>query len=119
MKRYFLSIIFVTVFSTTFFGQILYENTLKFGQALEWINDYYVDSVNKEELVEIAIKGMLSHLDPHSTYLTKEEVKEMNEPLEGNFEGIGIQFNILRDTIFVVSPIPGGPSEKVGIQIKF
>jgi carboxyl-terminal processing protease len=75
-----------------------------------------VDSVNKSELVEIAIIKMLQSLDPHSTYLNKEEVKEMNEPLQGNFEGIGISFNILDDTIFVVNPIPGGPSEQVGIQ---
>src|SRR4030042_2797601 len=67
-------------------------------------------------MVEKAIIHLLKELDPHSSYLTKEEVKEMNEPLQGNFEGIGISFNILDDTIFVISPISGGPSEKVGIQ---
>jgi len=59
---------------------------------------------------------MLQTLDPHSTYLTSEEVKAMSEPLQGNFEGIGISFNILSDTIFVINPVPGGPSEKVGIR---
>lgn len=112
------SILLFTIFiciCKPIFNQILYENTLKFGQVLEWVDKYYVDTVNKEQLVEISIIEMLNHLDPHSNYLTREEVKEMNEPLEGNFEGIGIQFNILHDTIFVVQAIPGGPSEKVGI----
>jgi carboxyl-terminal processing protease len=96
-------------------GQVLSDESLKFSQVLNWIDKYYVDSVNKAELVENAIIEMLQSLDPHSVYLTKEEVKEMNEPLQGNFEGIGISFNILDDTIFVVNPIPGGPSEQVGI----
>lgn len=93
-----------------------YEQAFKFGQMLEWINSSYVDSVNHEKLVEDAIIHLLKNLDPHSSYLSREEVKDMNEPLQGNFEGIGISFNILNDTIFVVSSIPGGPSEKVGIQ---
>jgi carboxyl-terminal processing protease len=80
------------------------------------LDKYYVDTVNKSELVEKAIVEMLQNLDPHSTYLTKEEVKAMSEPLQGNFEGIGISFNILNDTIFVINPIPNGPSEKVGIR---
>ncbi len=96
-------------------GQVLSDESLKFSQVLNWIDKYYVDSVNKANLVEDAIIKMLQSLDPHSTYLTKEEVKEMNEPLQGNFEGIGISFNILDDTIFVINPIPGGPSEQVGI----
>jgi carboxyl-terminal processing protease len=98
------------------FTQVLSDESLKFSQVLNWVDKYYVDSVNKSELVENAIIEMLRTLDPHSTYLTKEEVLQMSEPLQGNFEGIGISFNILNDTIIVVSPIPGGPSEKVGIQ---
>jgi carboxyl-terminal processing protease len=76
----------------------------------------YVDSVDSEKLVEDAIVHMLGELDPHSVYISKEELAEANEPLQGNFEGIGVQFNILKDTIMVVSPISGGPSEKLGIQ---
>jgi carboxyl-terminal processing protease len=97
-------------------AQVLSDESLKFSQVLNWIDRYYVDSINKSELVEEAIIEMLRSLDPHSTYLSKEEVKEMTEPLQGNFEGIGISFNILNDTIFVINPIPGGPSEKVGIK---
>ena len=97
-------------------AQVFNDESLKFSQALNWINKYYVDSVDQPKLVETAIRGMLHTLDPHSTYMTSKEVKEMSEPLRGNFEGIGISFNILDDTIFVINPVPGGPSEKVGIQ---
>lgn len=87
----------------------------KLSVAARTIGAYYVDSVNNEEMVEEAIKSMLEDLDPHSVYMNAEEVKRMNEPLQGNFEGIGVQFNILDDTLMVVNPIPGGPSEKVGV----
>jgi carboxyl-terminal processing protease len=97
-------------------AQVFNDESLKFSQALNWIGKYYVDSVNQSELVETAIREMLETLDPHSTYLNSEEVKAMSEPLQGNFEGIGISFNILDDTIFVINPVPGGPSERVGIQ---
>src|SRR5688500_7529446 len=70
----------------------------KLSTVLQIVNYAYVDTVNQDKLVENAIVGMLEKLDPHSVYISKEEVREMNEPLEGNFEGIGIQFNILRDT---------------------
>lgn len=96
-------------------AQIFTEQAMKFGKVLEWIDNYYVDTINEEQLVETAITQLLKELDPHSSYLSKKEVEEMNEPLQGNFEGIGISFNILSDTIFVISPISGGPSEKVGI----
>lgn len=88
----------------------------KLGAAIQMVNYYYVDSVKQEKLVEDAITGMLEKLDPHSVYISKDELKEMNEPLVGNFEGVGIQFNVLFDTITVISPISGGPSEKLGIQ---
>lgn len=88
----------------------------KFGSALQIINYYYVDSVKQDKLVEDALVGMLEKLDPHSVYVTPKELKEFNEPLSGNFEGVGIQFNILEDTITVISPISGGPSYKVGIM---
>jgi carboxyl-terminal processing protease len=110
-----LLVILCSSFAYRLYSQALYEQAFKFGKVLEWIDNYYVDSVDQEKLVESAITELLKELDPHSSYLTKEEVEDMNEPLQGNFEGIGISFNILDDTIFVISPISGGPSEKVGI----
>lgn len=108
---------FLLIFSVNkVYSQLVYEQTFKFGRVLEWIDNYYVDSVDQRMIVENAIVEVLKELDPHSSYLTKKEVKEMSEPLQGNFEGIGISFNILNDTIFVISAISGGPSEKVGIK---
>lgn len=79
------------------------------------ITNLYVDKVDEGKLVEEAIVKMLEQLDPHSVYSDPEEVKKMNEPLQGNFEGIGIQFNMAEDTLLVIQPVSGGPSEKVGI----
>lgn len=79
------------------------------------INNYYVDDVDEAKLVEDAIRGMVEKLDPHSSYLTPKEVKAMNEPLQGNFEGIGVQFNMIQDTLLVIQPVNNGPSQKVGI----
>lgn len=79
------------------------------------INNYYVDSVDESKLVEDAIRGMLEKLDPHSSYTNAKETKSLNEPLQGDFEGIGVQFNIVDDTLVVMQPTTGGPSEKVGI----
>ena len=115
-KIIYIFLVLILTFHGSINAQVLSDESLKFSQVLNWIDKYYVDSVNKAELVEVAIIKMLQSLDPHSTYLNKKEVKQMNEPLQGNFEGIGISFNILNDTIFVVNPIPGGPSEQVGIM---
>lgn len=79
------------------------------------ISNFYVDKVDEDKLVEEAIIKMLAQLDPHSTYSDAEEVKKMNEPLQGNFEGIGVQFQIIEDTLLVVQPVSNGPSEKIGI----
>ena len=79
------------------------------------ITNLYVDSVDEKKLVEDAIRGMLDKLDPHSSYLTPKEVKALNEPLNGSFEGIGVQFNMIEDTLLVIQPVINGPSEKVGI----
>ena len=79
------------------------------------VNNLYVDSVDEHKLVEDAIRGMLEKLDPHSSYLTAKEVKQANEPLQGNFEGIGVQFNMAEDTLLVIQPVTNGPSEKAGI----
>ena len=79
------------------------------------IANLYVDKVEEDKLVEEAIIKMLAQLDPHSTYNNAEEVKKMNEPLQGNFEGIGVQFQMIEDTLLVIQPVSNGPSEKVGI----
>ena len=76
----------------------------------------YVDDVDENKLVEDAIKGMLEKLDPHSSYSTPKETKAMTEPLNGSFEGIGVQFNMVEDTLIVIQPVINGPSEKVGIM---
>ena len=79
------------------------------------ISNLYVDSVDEGKLAEDAIRGMLEKLDPHSTYTTPKETKAMTEPLNGSFEGIGVQFNMVEDTLIVIQPVINGPSEKVGI----
>lgn len=89
--------------------------TQKFASALQIINFAYVDTVNEVELVEKAIVAALKELDPHSQYISKNDLKRANEPLQGNFEGIGISFQLYRDTILIISPVPGGPAEKLGI----
>ncbi len=88
----------------------------KLGSAMQVIKYAYVDTVNQEDLVEKMIVNTLKELDPHSQYFSKEDIKEADEPLKGKFEGIGVQFQIFKDTILVVAVIPGGPSEEVGIM---
>ncbi len=97
-------------------SQMLDEGTIKIGRTLGLIDAFYVDSANNDKLAEKAIIEILKNLDPHSTYISAKDVKDMNEPLNGNFEGIGVQFNLLRDSIIIIEPIAGGPSEKVGIR---
>ena len=79
------------------------------------VTELYVDTVNQGKLTEAGIRGMLNSLDPHSSYSDAKETKAINEPLQGNFEGIGVQFNMLEDTLVVIQTIRKGPSEKVGI----
>lgn len=93
-------------------GNIHFEKMIR---ALQIVRGTYIEPVQEEQLVEDAIRGMLKELDPHSVYMTAEELRQANEPLLGSFDGIGVQFNIISDTIIVVSAVPGGPSEKVGI----
>lgn len=92
------------------------ENVDKFSSLLQLINYYYVDSTNETDLTETAVVAMLKELDPHSIYLSKKEVQKANEPLIGNFDGVGIQFQIYNDTILVISAVPGGPSDKLGVM---
>ena len=87
----------------------------KLSSILNIIESNYVDSVNRNDLIETAIPAMLKKLDPHSTYIPAKDFARANEPLQGNFEGIGISFSMLTDTILVISTIHGGPSEKLGL----
>lgn len=88
----------------------------KINNILDVIESNYVDTINRKQLSESAIPAILNKLDPHSVYIPAKDLARANEPLEGNFEGIGISFNMLTDTILVITTIPGGPSEKVGLQ---
>lgn len=90
------------------------DRKLRYAEGI--IENFYVDTVDADNLVEEAIKAMLKTLDPHSQYSSPAETKELTEPLEGNFSGIGIQFNMMNDTLFVIETISGGPSERVGLR---
>ena len=92
------------------------ETSQKLATTMYIIENFYVDTTNMSKLTEEAIVAMLKSLDPHSAYIAAKDVQKANEDLVGNFEGIGVTFQILRDTILVVSAVPGGPSEKVGIM---
>ncbi|MDD3062154.1 MAG: S41 family peptidase, partial [Massilibacteroides sp.] len=115
MKQIVLVCLFVLLEFVQANAQKMNQEARKLSMALYAVENLYVDSTDETKLVEDAIVGMLEKLDPHSNYLDPEETKEMTEPLEGNFDGIGIQFNMLTDTLYVIQVIPGGPSEKVGL----
>jgi carboxyl-terminal processing protease len=93
-----------------------HKQTGKLDNVLDFIEDNYVDTINRKKLEENTLTAMLKQLDPHSDYIPAAELEETNEPLQGNFHGIGIEFNIVNDTICVVHPIEGGPSERLGIK---
>ncbi len=97
-------------------AQDIQGQAIKFGRVLRLVDAFYVDTANVNKITENAIVDLLARLDPHSVYITKDEVEEMNQPLEGNFEGIGISFSVIQDTLAVMTTIPGGPSEKVGLR---
>jgi carboxyl-terminal processing protease len=88
----------------------------KIKAVLGYVEANYVDTVDPEKLTDLTLENMLQHLDPHSDYFTAEEAKAMSEPLKGNFEGIGIEYNFVQDTLVVMAVIPGGPSEKAGLK---
>ncbi len=94
------------------------ENTSqnKLDELLNYVLREYVDTLNRDSLTDKTIETLLGNLDPHSAYIPAADLQATNEPLNGNFEGIGVEFNLLRDTIYVVTAIPGGPSEKAGIK---
>ena len=116
MKKLFMLICGIVWILPVNFASAQSPSVRKYDAMLQMINFAYVDSVNDEQLTEEAIRALLKTLDPHSVYIPAKELKEMNEPLVGNFEGVGIQFNIMEDTILVTQTIPGGPSEKLGIR---
>jgi carboxyl-terminal processing protease len=118
MVKKILYIIVLVVFAqgTGLKAQGITGETYKIGNTLALIDAFYVDSVNIDSLAEQMIINTLHNLDPHSVYIPAKDVQEENEPLQGNFQGIGVQFNVLNDTIIIISPVPGGPSEKVGIR---
>lgn len=92
------------------------QNPNKFDLLLNQLEEIYIDSIDKDELTEQAIQYLLEELDPHSNYIPAKDLATVNEPMEGSFDGIGIEFNLQKDTILVVAPISGGPSQMVGIQ---
>jgi carboxyl-terminal processing protease len=92
------------------------KNSAKFREVLMYIENNYVDSVNTQELVDYSISKMLEKLDPHTAYFNSEEATAARSQLESGFDGIGVEFNIYNDTVYVVTPLSGGPSEAAGIQ---
>ncbi len=87
----------------------------KLDLIIQKIEKEYVDTIDKNQIIEEAVSTFLSNFDPHTTYISAKDLEKMNEPLQGNFDGIGVQFNILKDTVLVINTISGGPAEKVGV----
>ena len=118
MKKHIISTLLLLAVATAAQAQFVLSAETpmsKFRGAEAAVKNLYVDQVDEEKLVEDAIRGMLEKLDPHSSYSTAKEAKALSEPLNGNFEGIGVQFNMVEDTLLVIQPVTNGPSEKVGI----
>lgn len=105
-----------TRIQTSVSGDNLFEQQRKFLKAADIVNKNYVDDVDSEKLISGAIEGMLDKLDPHSVYMSQQQVKEAEESFQGGFDGIGVEFQILNDTITIVTPLSGGPSDKLGVQ---
>ena len=115
MKKLFFSSILLLAVCLTSVGQIEFTPERKLRYAEQIIESYYVDRIDTAKVVTEAIVAMLKTLDPHSTYSSPEETRELTEPLDGNFSGIGIRFQMNNDTLYVIESVAGGPSEKVGI----
>ena len=116
MIRVFLLILTVCLSTNLSVAKNIQRSMKKLMNAQFAVSEFYVDSVNDEKVVEDAIRGMLDKLDPHSVYSTAEETQELQQPLQGKFSGIGISFNMKQDTLYVISLIAGGPSERVGLR---
>ncbi len=111
-----LGIVLGTQIEKVFSGDNLRDSIVKFNDVLTYTEKYYVEDVDTQKLVEAAINGMLSKLDPHSVYIPAKQMESVEESFRGDFDGIGIEFQIVNDTLTVVSPISGGPSEELGIM---
>ena len=98
-----------------FSGDSVMDQTRKFSDVLSMAVKNYVEEVDTQKLTEAAIKGMLDELDPHSVYISAKEMQKVEEDFRGSFDGIGVEFDIINDTVTVVSPIVGGPSDALGI----
>ena len=116
MRQIIFSIIILLFLNSSLKAQISTEQVYKFNRVMDLISMFYVDTIQENKLVEKAIISVLKDLDPHSIYVSKEDVRAMNEPLIGSFDGIGVTFDILRDTVYIISAHPQGPSDKVGIK---
>ena len=117
LKMFFLAIACIIALAATAQNQSKAQmNAQKLGTTLYLIENFYVDTANIDKVTEDAIIAALKELDPHSAYISKKDVEKANEPLVGSFEGIGVTYQLIRDTITVISPTAGGPSEKVGIM---
>jgi carboxyl-terminal processing protease len=113
--RILFTILLAIGFHTYAHASVSYSDLQKLQTTVVAIDRFYLDTVNANTLIDNAINGMLEKLDPHSKYIPKSEVQKMNEPLDGKFEGIGVVFQMMEDTLLVIQTISGGPSEKVGI----
>ncbi len=111
-----LGIIIGVMFQPLISGDNVFEHVKKFDRVLNTAIKNYVEDVDTQKLTEAAIRGMLNELDPHSVYITAEEMKGVNEDFQGSFDGIGVEFDIINDTLTVIAPISGGPSESLGIM---
>ncbi len=115
---YKIKLFFLCLITTQLSAQIqdIKTNAQKIEEVFTYINHLYVDDVNNSKLTEAAIVAALEKLDPHSSYISKEDVDDANQMINGNFVGVGIRFQLLKDTLIVVGTVPGGPSEKIGIR---
>lgn len=112
-----LSFIMFFVFAqSTVFSQVNSSLKVKLNQVLDAVNSSYVDTVNMEKLINTTIATMLKELDPHSTFIDKKDVEKMNQPLEGSFDGIGIEYSIVEDTLFIIATIPKTSANREGMK---
>ena len=122
MKKTLLSIIFILFLSFILVSAGTGSSTKEFfnkikslSQVVKLVENYYVEEANMDDLIDGAIRGLLETLDPHSSYITSEQIKKVNENMQGDFEGIGIEFSMLDGYITVIAPIPGTPSDRAGL----
>jgi carboxyl-terminal processing protease len=111
-----LSLVTGAMLNYVFSSDNIYEQITKFKDVLSIAEKYYVEDIDTGKLTEAAIAGMLEQLDPHSNYIPSAQLKRVHEEFQGSFEGVGIEYQVVNDTLLVVAPIVGGPSEALGIQ---